>query len=112
MATDLDMVRLAVGDTDETDPLLLDDEIQALLDKHATDSVVQVTAAAADAASAIAAKFARGYNFTTDGQSFNRSERVNHYTALAYDLRQRMGGNSVPVISPTSIDDGLTLGRP
>lgn len=113
LTEDRDIVRLKIGDTDEDDPLLYDDEIDAFLTLHTVDSVVSVTAAAADAASAIAAKFARGYNFSTDGQSFNRSERVAHYQALAKELRVMGGGASVVVKSSiaAATDAALTLGE-
>lgn len=111
-----DKVRLRVGDTDESDPLLYDDEIDSLLEDRSIvttgGTAYDITAAAADAAQAIAGKFARGFNFSTDGQSFNRSERVAHYTELAEYLRRQSGGASVTVMSPTSAaqGDGLTLG--
>lgn len=108
ISSDLDIVRLKVGDTDENDPLLFDDEINYFLSTRSVvlsggGTVVDTVGAAADAAAAIAAKFARGYNFSTDGQSFNRSERVAHYTALAHQLQRSSGGYSVPLKSSVSV---------
>lgn len=83
--SDLDRVRLRIGDTDMSDPLLSDAEIQSCL----ADWPNNVDLAAANAAEAIAAQYSRGFNFTTERQVFNRSERVNHYTQLAANLRKR-----------------------
>lgn len=85
--SDLDRVRLRVGDTDMSDPLLSDQEIETLLGEWPGN----LDLVAANAAEAIAAKFSRGFNFTTERQQFNRSERVNHYTQLAANLRRRGG---------------------
>ena len=116
VSSNLDLVRLRVGDTDPADPLLIDEEITAFLSSrqivNASGTFVDVRRAAADSADAIAAKYARGYNFSTDGQSFNRSERVAHYVELAKDLRDRSGVESVVVKSPTATayEDLLNLG--
>jgi hypothetical protein len=96
-----DKVRLEVGDTDSTDPLLYDDEIDALLTNRSVvtstgGTVFNVPAAAADAAGAIAAKYARQFDFASDGQNFQRAQRVGHYQALEQTLRKRAGGQSVP----------------
>lgn len=82
-----DRVRLAIGDTDSSDPLLFDDEV----DSYIASWPENLTLAAAEAAEAIAGKFSRGFNFTTDGQTFNRRERVLHYMTLAETLRKRGG---------------------
>lgn len=103
VTSDRDKVRLQVGDTNEDDPLLYDDEIDALitartlLDSSGGTLGVNIPAAAADAAGAIAAKFARQFDFGEDGQSFRASQRVAHYTQLARDLRNRSGGMSQAV---------------
>jgi hypothetical protein len=102
MPSDLDLVRLSIGDTDETDPLLLDDEVEALLDRNVHidttgGTVYNIPAAAADAAGAIAAKYSREFNFGEDGQRFDRAQRVGHYQALERTLRNRAGGVSMPI---------------
>lgn len=111
---DADKLRLLIGDSDASNELLSDDEVDYFLAANTVDSVANVTQAAADAAWAIAAKFARGFNFSTDGQSFNRSERVAHYLALARQLGGSAGGSAVSVPIKSSIaaatDDALTLG--
>lgn len=100
--SDRDQVRLAVGDTDQDDPILSNDEVdQYLADRGVIDTsggtVYNIPAAAADAAGAIAAKYAREFDFSEDGQQFARAQRVGHYQALARDLRSRSGGVSVHV---------------
>lgn len=95
-------VRLHIGDTDAEDPILTDAEVDNFLDQR---SLVQdggtvgvnIPAAAADCAGAIAAKYAREFDFSEDGQQFSRAQRVGHYTALEKTLRLRSGGYSVPL---------------
>jgi hypothetical protein len=99
--SNLDLVRLAVGDTDEDDPLLVDDEIDAILENRALlyngGTVYNIPAAAADAAGAIAAHYSREFSFGEDGQRFDRAQRVGHYQALERTLRSRAGGVSMPI---------------
>jgi hypothetical protein len=102
LTTDIDKVRLLCGDTNESDPLLYDDEITACLAQRVFVSTTAGTvynhvAAAADACGAIAAKFGRDFSFGEDGQRFDRAQRVGHYQALERSLRARQGGVSVPV---------------
>jgi len=98
--TDRDRVRLLIGDTDDTDPLLFDDEIaeflarRTILDSSGGTLGVNVVAAAADCAGAISAKFARQFDFSEDGQSFSVAQRVGQYQALERTLRNRAGGVS------------------
>jgi hypothetical protein len=102
LSTDRDKVRLLIGDTDETDPLLYDDEVDALLAQRVHvvttgGTIYNLPAAAADACGAIAAKFARDFDFAEDGQNFSRAQRVGHYQALEKSLRARQGGSSMPM---------------
>ena len=101
VTTDRDKVRLLLGDTNEDDPLLYDDEVDAFLAQRVIvvngGTTYNVVAAAADCAGAIAAKYAREFNFAEDGQSFQRAQRVGHYQALERTLRMRQGGVSVAV---------------
>lgn len=83
----LERVRVKIGDTNTDARLLTDNEIGLYLDAWPDN----IEMAAAECAEAIAAKFARDYNFSTDGQVFNRRERVAHYSALASTLRKRGG---------------------
>lgn len=101
ITTDLDRVRLAIGDTDTDAPLLTDDEIESLIDYRQIentdgDLVANIPAAAADAAGAIAAKFARKFSFAEDGQRFDVAQQFAHYTQLEQTLRRKAGGASIP----------------
>lgn len=99
--SNLERVRLLVGDTDDADPQLTDDEINNFIDvRSVTDDtggtvITNVPAAAADAAGAIAAQYAREFDFSEDSQNFQRAQRVGHYRALEDDLRNRSGGYAV-----------------
>lgn len=94
LSTDLGRVRFELGDTDPADPIFSDGEIQYKLDEHGS-----VLIASAELATAAYAKYARGYDFTTDGQSFKRSQRVQHYLELAVQLRYRAsGGGALSVV--------------
>lgn len=98
-----DRVRLTIGDTDAADPILTDDEVDDYLaqryvvDASTGGTTYNVVAAAADCAGAIAAKYAREFNFAEDGQRFDRAQRVGHYQALERTLRSRSGGVSAQV---------------
>jgi hypothetical protein len=98
MASERDTVRLMVGDTDEADPILSDAELDTFIDYRQfedTDgnTVTNLPAAAADAAAAIAAGFAREFNFAEDGQRFDRAQKYAHYVSLEQSLRRRQGGS-------------------
>jgi hypothetical protein len=100
--SDRDQVRLAIGDTDSSDPLLSDAEVDNFLaDRGVLDTsggtVYNIPAAAADAAGAIAAHYSREFSFGEDGQRFDRAQRVGHYQALERTLRSRAGGVSMPI---------------
>lgn len=102
ISTDLDRVRLLIGDTDVDDPILSDDEVTTCIEYRQMDvvdsdtTVANLPAAAADAAAAIAAKFAREFNFAEDGQRFDRAQKYAHYIALEQSLRRRAGGVAEP----------------
>ncbi len=108
ITSNLDRVRLLIRDTSSTDPLLTDDEVNRFItdrtELNDTGGTVAVNlpAAAADAAGAIAAEFARTFDFSEDGQQFQRAQRVGHYMALERDLRNRAGGYSVPLGGTTT----------
>lgn len=100
--TNRDRVRLAIGDTNADDPLLSDEEVDDFLaTRYIIDTtagtVYNIPAAAADCAGAIAAKYARNFNFAEDGQRFDVAQRVGHYQALERTLRARSGGVSAAV---------------
>lgn len=103
-----DIVRLLIGDTDTADQLLADADLDALLARRyvvgaSGGTSYNATAAAADACGAISAKFARQFDFTEDGASFARAQRVAHYREQERVLRNRAGGQSVIVTLGGSI---------
>ena len=100
--TNAEKVRLMVGDTTAAGTVLSDDAISTLIaDRTYVDgsgtSIVNIPAAAADAASALAAHYADSFNFAEDGQRFDVAQRVSHYTVLEQSLRSRSGGIAVPI---------------
>lgn len=88
ITTDIEKLRLTIGDNDATAQLFTDDELQYFLDLN-NDNILK---AGADASDAAAAKFARSYNFETDGQRFDREALFTHYQKLASTLRARGTG--------------------
>lgn len=100
--TDIDTVRLMIGDT--SSPTYLEDaEIQTFLDHRTTGgTIANLPAAAADCAGAIAAQFARRFSFAEDGQRFDIAQVYGNFIALEQDLRRRQGGQSVPVNAGTT----------
>ena len=87
-ASDKDAVRFAVGDTDSTDWLLSDEEIQYLIDTYG------LSGAKWRAAKAIAAKFARMATSEKDGDISRNYDRYQYYIGLADKLKSEaaMGG--------------------
>jgi hypothetical protein len=93
--TDLEKVRLEIGDTDSSSALFTDEEITVKLDARAGN----VLLTAADLLDILANRFAQEYDFATDGQSFKRGSRSAAYAARARDCRNRAGaGGSVEVV--------------
>jgi hypothetical protein len=99
ITTDLQKVRIELGDTDATDQLLQDEEINYFLGDTST-----VLMAAARAADAIARKFARDFNWEADGQRVAKGDRAKEYRTLAQDLRKRSAGGIT--VAQTRHDDG------
>lgn len=97
LTTDLAKTRLEIGDTDSTAALFADEELNVFLSAEGS-----VLGAAARACEALAAKYARQYDFQTDDQSFKRSQISKAYADKAKELRARSGG--VSTVSPTRID--------
>lgn len=92
-----EQVRLLTGDTG-SEPHLTDAQVDHFVDQHSilTDAgtVTNVYAAAAEGASAIAAKCAPDFRFMEDAQSFDRQQVFEHYDALSERLQRRAGGVS------------------
>jgi len=84
LTTDKDKVRFYIGDTDQTDQLLQDEEINSLLTK-----TTNVLLAAVHAAKAIAAKFSRQADKSVGDLRISLSQKAQTYMALAADLEKR-----------------------
>lgn len=98
--TDLEKVRLLIGDTDSTAALFQDAEITHFLTVRSSNLYL----AAADACEAAAAKFARAFDFATDGQSFERSKMHDAFLAMAEAFRRRNDAEGLGEIIMTRVD--------
>lgn len=88
LPTAKDRVRVLVGDTDATDPLISDEGIAVFLSGGALEQTSE-RLAAAEVATAIAAKFARRpLSMKEGGGEVNWGVMVNRYTELAKQLRE------------------------
>lgn len=107
-ASDLDEVRFHLQDTDSTDPLLTDEEIEFVIDAW-VDNVGTNVWAAAICAETIAAKFAREVSVSGDGVSVGVEALQDKYEALALSLRDqhksKVGAAGVPTAGGTIFDD-------
>lgn len=81
--TDIEKVRLAIGDTDTTNAIFKDAEITYFL----TEESSNIANSALRACYAAAAKFARAYDFETDGQRFLRSQQYKAFLDLIAQLK-------------------------
>lgn len=84
-AADIEFVRLLLGDTDETAPLLTDRQITLLLG----ESVGNRYAAAALGADTLSAKFASATDARLGDVSVSNSQLSEQYSALAVQLRRQ-----------------------
>lgn len=82
MAVDIDLVRLMVGDTDESNQLFTDDQITALTASYSSPSL-----AAAAVADGLAAKYSRSVTFSVSGLTIQNSQKSANYRLLAQRLR-------------------------
>lgn len=98
-----DQVRFWIGDTDPTDRLLEDEEIESLL----TLENNRLFETAADAAGAIAARFARQATSKSVGSMSLSLARFDHFKAMADDLRAKsvLMLDGSPVVGGISIAD-------
>ena len=80
-------VRFLVGDTDQTDPLVQDEEIEFVLTQYVPVEGSPAWLAAAHVADGIAAKFARKADRSLGSLSISASQQRDHYRELAADLR-------------------------
>lgn len=100
--SDVDKVRFALQDTDATDPLLTDAEIQ-----FAVDTSDGVDAAAATCAKAIAFKFARKANMALGTLRIDYNSRASLYSQLAGQLSRGIAPKLTEISEP---NDKLTRG--
>jgi len=101
--SNVDRVRLLVGDQDENDKLLDDDSYVFALNEAGNNRY----RAAAIICRSIAGKFARLVNTDFEGVSSDYSDRQKHYRQLAKDFEQeakRQGGLGSPRAGGISID--------
>lgn len=87
-ASDRDMVRFLLGDTDMTDALVQDEEIDVILARW-LPVVNTVEYAASVVAESIAAKFAREANYSADGVSISLANLGAQFRELAASLREQ-----------------------
>jgi hypothetical protein len=100
-----DQVRLLVGDTDTSDQQLTDEVIEFYLD----DQGNSIDLAAAEAADALAAKFARQVDTKNSRLSVAASKRLEHYHKLAARLRERASTAAAPFFGGQSRQGKIDL---
>lgn len=100
-------IRVLIGDTDTSDELLTDTQINMLIALY-----TNTFSAAAAAARAIAAKFAREVDATVDSTQASNSQKYEHYKDLAdrLDSQARTSGllAGIPYAGGISIADKET----
>jgi hypothetical protein len=101
-ASDRDMVRFLIGDTDTTDQLATDEEIA-----WAVNLASNNYEAAAEIARGLAAKFARYTSTSIDGISMNYGEKAKQFSELAATLDKEGSAfiTALPYAGGTSISD-------
>lgn len=82
VSTDRDKIRLLIGDTDTTDQLLSDEEIDFVSTQQPNNYY-----AAAQCCETIAGKFARDVSTTLEGMSIAKRQRFENYLNMANNLR-------------------------
>lgn len=90
--TDLNRVRLALGDTDSARALFTDDELSDFLVQETS-----INGACAAACEALSVRFARDYTFSADGASFNKDTISQKYAQLAVRFRAKATGTQTVV---------------
>ena len=86
-----DAVRLTIGDTESSDPLLSDEEICWLYRQEG-----DLTLAALACCRAIRAKLSKLVDFSADGTAMQLSQKVRQYAALEEELRTALGYTAIP----------------
>jgi len=95
-----DAVRLTIGDTESSDPLLSDEEILWLYRQEG-----DLTLAAIACCQVIRAKLSRLVDFSADGTSMQLSQRVKHYAALEEELRTELSYTAIPYAGGLLVDE-------
>ena len=85
--SNLDAVRLLIGDTDTTDQQLQDSEVNYFLSLFGVAGDSRIVPAAIRSCEALAAKYARQVDTTNQGLHVGASKRSEHYRTLADSLR-------------------------
>ena len=98
-ATAKDKVRLRIGDTISTDPLLTDEEITALLGMYGDWQKASV-----EACRSIAAKFARQPDTKVSRVAFSNSQKAQMYLSMAKSIEAEMGMHVAPWCGSISQD--------
>lgn len=99
-----DAVRFTIGDTDSTDPILTDEEINYLLTLKNS-----VSGAAHESCQRIVAKYARLVDQTVGAVQTKYSQLVDQYTALANSLYVSNSAIAIPYAGGISITDSQSL---
>lgn len=86
-----DEVRFLIGDTDTSEQLLQDGEINYLLTKYNQDAI----GAAIQACETIMAKFSRLFDEAVGSVKMTYSQRAEGYSKLRDELRQRLSLNGI-----------------
>lgn len=104
LTTDLAKVRREIGDVNEDDPLLSDEEIALALSEEGS-----VLLAGARACDWIGRTFARDFDFEADGTKVMKAARAKQFRDLATDLRTRSaiatsGTGGIGVVQTRNVD--------
>ena len=103
--SELQQVRLTIGDKDSNKPLLTDEEIEFRLDQHG--DIVLPTAV--DCVGDILAKLARDVDRNNVGMSATRSQQVQHYQDLLKELKAQAGTVCEAYVGGTSDSEADTI---
>lgn len=85
LTTDKDRARFYIGDTDQEDPLLSDEEIDALIELEGSPRKAAITAL-----EHLAAKFSRQADTDNTGLAVSASQRAKAFAERAQELRKRL----------------------
>ena len=98
-----DEVHFLVGDTDQTAPLVQDEEIDYYLTLYPKPAGKPAYLAAAAVAEAIAAKFARKMDQTLGSLQASAKQQHDHYVELAQSLRTSYATDGEGLVPSTAL---------